>query len=47
MTNLKQLKDFLGQHGLEVDIVDLSQPHIHVDDKSGSIKQIYKKYLLI
>lgn len=35
MTNLKQLKDFLGQHGLEVDIVDLSQPHINVDDKSG------------
>ena len=35
MTNLKQLKDFLGQHGLKVDIVDLSQPHIHVDDKSG------------
>ena len=35
MNNLVQLKDFLGKHGINVEVVDLSKPKINSDEQSA------------
>ena len=35
INNFTQLKDFLNQHGIHVDVVDLSEPKINTDKQSG------------
>lgn len=35
INNFTQLKDFLNQHGIHVDVVDLSEPKINNDKQSG------------
>ena len=35
INNFTQLKNFLNQHGIHVDVVDLSEPKINTDKQSG------------
>lgn len=39
MNNLAQLKDFLGKHGINVEVVDLSKPKINSDEQSAHNSQ--------